>query len=401
MYLKQYALMILSCITLFILEGCTNKDFEGIAHIPTEYQKIDFSLDSIASDLFVIPLSASIPIPYSYFVESEDSCLYYRHPPSGKIFKFNFNGKLINILDKNGRGPEEYLGLGDFYVDTTLNIHISNNYNGILVYDRNYTYLSKTMYPDKVNGRIEVRWLDNRIHLFYFNLTDTGNSWFLLDSDGTVLDSRLSIDKYELPIRTNDIQIFQNHKKLYRYYNKNDTIYEIDNYGIRPFRVINREYKDGFDLLKKNTLDKPPLLISEPHRVIRNIFGIGDCWIIKISKFYRANGYTEQETILYSLKENLSYLINSDIVKEGTMTNRGILNDWIGYGSFNPRSAMEVHGDKYLIWTMTAIEFISYVQSEGFVNSIPKRPCLKQKMISIGDTLNIDDNPILMLLKLK
>ena len=56
-----------------------------------------------------------------------------------KIVVYDTNGIFQYALDKKGRGPEEYLDIKSFAVDSAY-IYIIDNYKGTLLYERPQTY---------------------------------------------------------------------------------------------------------------------------------------------------------------------------------------------------------------------------------------------------------------------
>jgi hypothetical protein len=50
---------------------------------------------------------------------------------------------------------------------------------------------------------------------------------------------------------------------------------------------------------------------------------------------------------------------------------------------------------------MDAVDFKNMVQSDEFINAIPKRPDLKLNYQKLADTIDNNSDPILFLLKLK
>jgi len=387
-------------IILVISASCVKKDVNDIQSIPTDYERITFSLDSIASDLLIIPLSDEIPVPYSYYVECMGNYIYYSYPPTGKIYRYNLAGKLVDVLDKKGRADKEYQYLYEYMLDYKSNIYISTGIDKIVVYNNKYNYLRDIKYPVKRNGLIKAKFFDKCIHLFYFNFSDSGFSWIMIDTLGDVLNSYPVLDKYEPYTRSNDIQLFSNNGYLYRFYNRNDTIYEIDKNGLKPYRIISRNFSDGFDLVVDNVDTNRVQLLQEPHRVINSIYGIGDYWLIDMWK-YQSGKLFEVETVLYDYNNNRSYLINKVEFKDADNTVMGIPNDWIGSGSIYPRDIVEINGKKHLLYPLDAFNFIKYVNSIEFKDNGAKRPELKQKFQDVADNLTIEDNPVLLLLELK
>ncbi len=111
--------------------------------------------------------------------------------------------------------------------------------------------------------------------------------------------------------------------------------------------------------------------------------------------------YIAEETVLYDIEENRYYLLNEYNRYKNPKYQNGIPNDWVGAGCIFPIRTLEVKGERYLFSMIDAYDFLEYVNSNDFKESIPKRPDIKQRFQKIADTLTIEDNPVLLLLKLK
>lgn len=393
-------------ILAIILASCSRQNEkiigENLGILPNSFTPKDLSLSEIATDIKIIPLSNDIPIPSVRFIIWNDSIFYIAYKAQGKIYRFAQDGNYIDMLDKQGRGEGEYQYIVDFFIDkSTGYIYVSTNINKIVVYDNNFNHLRDIKYPQKRDGGLRAKWLDNYIHIFYFNYTGQGYNWFKIDTLGNVLDSSPCVDTYKLPAPTFAIQLFHNNNKLYRYFDYNDTIYEIDNDGYRPYILVNRMFSDGYNdvYIEGESPYNPNSNISR--RRIRSIFGIGDYWLINYQKIKNTVNYRLEETVLYDYNANVSYIVNSFEPVRGSPFSIGLFNDWVGSGSIYPRDILEINGSKYILHSTDAIKFLDFVNSEEFEKGTPQRQEIKQKMKEIADTLTIDDNPVLILLELR
>ncbi len=63
-----------------------------------------------------------------------------------RIFIFDLSGNLIKMIDNQGRGPREYVGLSDIYIDTAKSELLANERlgTGIIHYTLNGDYIAKT-----------------------------------------------------------------------------------------------------------------------------------------------------------------------------------------------------------------------------------------------------------------
>jgi len=70
---------------------------------------------------------------------------------------FDMDGRHLNTLNKTGRGPEEYLNLTDFTIDSKGNIFIASQNEGIIEYDTNLNFIKKRLPgKDESAGFIDI-----------------------------------------------------------------------------------------------------------------------------------------------------------------------------------------------------------------------------------------------------
>ena len=384
--------------------SCSEEEENLPPVMPDHFEEIDFSLDDIATDLKVIPLSNDVPVLRSRHVEWYDERYYIGDLYNNRIYRFTSDGKYIDMLDRQGRGAEEYLYIVDFFIDErTGHIYISTNIDKIVVYNQDFEFVRNIPYPQEREAALDAKWLNGSIHLFYFNYSGEGNGWVNIDTSGQIINSRQAIDKYKLPCSEFDIQIFENNGRLYRHYNLNDTIYEIDSTGYHPYCLVGRKFSDGYNLVvDERTGGRSFHKTNDPYREFRSIYGIGDYWLINYRKIFPSAEYNViEETVLYDYKKNKSYLINSCRSERGVPVHIGPPNDWAGWGAIFPRAYLEIDNDNYILYPMDSYRFIERTLCDDFINSDPSRPAIKQRMIDIADTLSMEDNPVMVLLKLK
>jgi hypothetical protein len=80
---------------------------------------------------------------------------------------------------------------------------------------------------------------------------------------------------------------------------------------------------------------------------------------------------------------------------------KGLPNDWAGFGALQPVSIVNINSVPHIVSFMDAVDFKNMVQSDEFINAIPKRPDLKLNYQKLADTIDNNSDPILFLLKLK
>jgi hypothetical protein len=367
--------------------------------MPDEFTTINFTLDSIASDLIIIPIKGDMPLYRYAYIEWFNPYFYYSSPGHGKIYRIDTIGNVVDVLDKRGRGRGEYLYLSDFFIDCPGNIYVSNAVDKIIVYNNMFAYLYDIDLPVERDGLISIRYLNDQIHAFYFHYSGGGYSWMTFDSTGYVLDSERNFDIYKPNRVSYPTHVFENNNKLYRFLFSNDTIFEVDSTGYHPYRIINRNFKDGFNLNHDYETDFNGDPVPDKKRVIRSIFGIGDYWLINFQKLQSSVHYRLEETVLYDYTQNKYYLVASDQEIDRSIS-VGLRNDWIGIGTFFPMNTLRSPNHKFLVSVREASKYLELTSNENFNNSHPVRPEIKRRMESIRDTLTLDDNPVMFFLKL-
>jgi len=401
---------IIIVLTCFIIFSCSMKDSSEISSFPTSFAENEFSLDSIAVDLSFVPLNFdSIPVsqvmdvkwqfPYLYICTAADTKV-------GRLSQFSINGELLRSMDKTGRGPGEYLSIQQFCVDEKGSVYI-NTWHKIVVFDKDLNHLRDIKWPHDINFA-EMHMLEGNIYLFPKSVSEVPKyDWVVLDTLGKVLSSKV-FDCYHSVTYPPPFSmiIFENNNRLYRYRSISDTIFEIYGNDFHPKYLINRKFEDGYRMYSKEEISRNlrwDILMQSLNNVklryFESIYGIGEYWIIAYRKHISKN--VNFETVLFDCLNNRMTLLNSVEWHMNEPVYWGISNDWIGFGAIKPESLVKIGSDTYVVAIIDAMELKRMVNSDGFRNSVPKRPALKLELHTLADSLNYSSDPILMLLKLR
>ena len=168
--------------------------------------------------------------------------MYYIFDRSNSvIFIFNSEGKFINKLDKQGKGPKEYIELRDFDITEEGNIEILS-YNKILTYNSQLDLIEKrkTLFEDNKKLIPSVQFTSNGDYDLFFrgsfglrNPKEKGNyGVYCVNKDLKVL-GRYFPTSFMYP---------SSHATFYKSSGKinlsstfgNDTIYSVDKFKIYP-----------------------------------------------------------------------------------------------------------------------------------------------------------------------
>ena len=284
---KYYLIKLFIICGIILMCSCSgeNTNTEEISRIPGKFEKIDFSLDSIATDMLFVRFSNEVSLPFAQLVKWYEPYFYYsvRSFENAEIHRFTYEGKYVETLSKHGNGPDEYPGISDFFVDErTGNLYVVTN--KIVVFDRNLNYLRDIKYPDSTGRHVFAKLFNNQIHLFCFSFTGKGFDWIKMDTSGKVLESRKCTESISSPNYPSDFQVFKNSTGLYRFYNRNDTIFQVDSTGYHPYRLLTREFSDGYNMVNEEWTDVFQFdghRSNKPHRDLKSVLGIGDKWILQ------------------------------------------------------------------------------------------------------------------------
>jgi hypothetical protein len=373
---------------------------DEIIRLPTSFEKGDFSLSEIASDLIFIPLSTDVPIPTIRRIECFDSTIYIygTQQTNSMIFRFKFDGSYIDVLDKKGRGPDEYMAVNDFHVDKKGTIYVNcGTTKKILLYNNDLTYKTTIPYPKDVN-RSFVRWLDSTIIFFPNEMEEAiKHDWVETNYKGEIVNAKMD-DCYDRSFYAGtSLLLFKNDSIIFRYRTWSDTIYAISSNGSSAKYVFERLFEDG---LRMNSLDEIfflPIGYAQydawsNHAGKRNINAIHDIGN-KLIISYKGE---KMESVLFDPINNKSRIILDD--------NKGLAripNDWSGSGDIEIRNIVKVGSDRYIVDFIEAIKVKSMVQTDSFLKGESTKPEKKNEFQMLGDKLSENDNPVLVLVKLR
>jgi hypothetical protein len=358
-------------------------------------EKIDnlIQLDSVFLKRKVIPL------------ESSDNCLigeitkilFYRErmfilDKSIKLLAFDMNGKYLFNVGQEGRGPGEYASIRDFDIDETGNIYMLA-YQKILQYDKDGKYL-KTFRLNLVSENSEIfcnplEFAVKKDGNFYiwggsFGIKDNSEGKFFamyeITKDGKV------INKY-FPLKYNSTQGFERHR-FTRYSHLLliepnygvDTIYSIDNQGLKPRYYIdfgNKKMKirvpEGFGSLREFKLKVDQLFYHNVHACIET-----DEWL-----YFRFDHKMKRYNVYYAKKLGKAFVSNykTDSGLDGPVLITAMLeNDLVGY--CNPQHI---------------VKSINEVKTKGNLNLSANG----KEIIKNLNNLKPTDNPVLFVCSMK
>jgi len=377
-------------ILLIALCSCKSDSNNNIIIIdPENAIEKEVFLSQFAIDISYIPLENQILFRHPTRIETtEDRFIIANFPDN--ILSFNRNGNLLAEIGSRGRGPGEYnFGLY-FTVDSE---------NGLIyIYDRQthkiiaYSFCGsflKEFLINQFDGNFtDVFYSEGKIFLAGALLYGRPTyDWLILDTLGN-LHSKKNNSIPEFKTNFPGIGRFLISKDDILYWNNyNDTIFRIQDYSFQPAMYF-------------ATGD-----FRRPHQVIS---------LEEAGKYFDPRLMINTKSFLfigYDLRKQLytSYINkdDGDLIILGRTESRsifdlpGIPNDIDAGPAFPPFYYFQEDGEEFLIGWIYAYRLKSHIESETFKNFTPKYPEKKKELEKVAASLDENDNPVLMLVKLK
>jgi hypothetical protein len=376
----------LTLLLMLILCRCISHQEKQFFINPESIKKTKVFLSEYADSIQYIPLSFEVPIRSIRAIDFYDDLIFIGAGIEGMLI-FKTDGSFYKKIGNNGRGPGEYYSVNSFTIDYGNNlIYIldAGRAAKILVYSFNgdFKYELSNINLQGVFQKIVL--LDNKLYLFEIFIAGSAlYNWVEIDLNGNVVSTK----KNSIPIINTIATIYINPVYKYQngigYWNQyNDTLFRIEDgkFSARYFFA-----KGDFRLPTDNTSE-----LDKYFRVINILESDRYVWIIEI------NSPTDNVIILDKVKR-LSMSANDN----NKISLYGITNDVDGGLNFVPKSYFKENGYEYLIGINDAFLLKSHATSEAFKNSTPKYPEKKKELERLANSLSENDNPVLMIVKLK
>ena len=398
------------------------------------------SVDKREDDLIVIDFEANInnfkKISLSEIcedveyisLETNDSCLInrikYLDISSNyilvfdweKCLLFNRSGTFITQIGKKGRGPGEYSHPGQIRIINNKILIPDAGNNVIHIYDIKGNFIENVKSPGQFSNQIQVN--------NYFPITDslflvqipnlTGrekNRISMINRNGETLItySNTTFFNREKPkFYSSDLaaQFYSFNNKIRYKEQLIDTVWQIEEKKLLPIYVLNRGRfgtpNEIRELPAKDFISKISNSIF-----IDNIYETNRFLVLKTNfmkyypfDFFRNDLERKSPHSIIGLYEKLEgkfFFVEPNNIKEQVYPT-GFENDIDGGVNLMPEYLFE---DTLFVSWINSFELKNYFDSGTFKNSTPKFPEKKKALEKLANSLNENDNPVLMLVKLK
>jgi len=362
----------LSCIKS---ENSKNIDLSSI-------KKEIINLSEFSTKIEYIKLDNIILLRDVYNLKFSNNYIYIKSYDDG-LMQFNLDGGFVKTIGTFGKNQKTYDKNFQFAISPIDSTIIIYSINKVKVYSENNRLLNQFTidYPMSFTG-IDFLFPE------YFCLSTTnawGKTpyyWIILNKFGKTVDVKKNAMPYDLPCHRNPIPgsyTFINNRNLYYFEVFNDTLYH-----------INDTCDDAFLLFKHK-------------RLTHEIYNYN---------FENTRNYHRPLIIEYARKRLFIMYYNLDKIRLAFFSNRypsgvevinskndlGFENDFDGGVSFYPKFKKD---DDWLVMPIESYQLKEHVSSAAFKTSTPKYPKKKKELEKLANSLKEDDNPVLMLVKLK
>jgi hypothetical protein len=420
-YLKfnSYSATLAVCLLMFLNFACAEREETGgITKIEIE-KNIDNFLPFTISDLdceieyVVLETTSESMLIGVWSVDISDD--YILVADRDKCLLFDRNGNFISKIGSQGRGPGEnraFTQVKIFNDKIFLPDGLSNMMN---IFNINGEFIHALKSPGKFYVLNSNSWMPVTDSTFLVHIPNiTGNEEnraVLINNNGEILqkyaNTTFYIDGSDKSMALTPATFYKHNGNIHFKQSLNDTIWQLSDGYLNPSYVLDLgKYGISFEYY-----ELPWVLFREKLAdgiTIENIFETRDYILLSMNfwrnypfDFYRENPFNQVNSVyniigLYTKTGGEFFHVapsNVDHQIEPT----GFKNDIDGGINFLPKYAVN---DTLLVSWFHAYELEMYVASETFKNSIPKYPDKKKQLEELAASLDENDNPVLMVVKL-
>lgn len=358
--------------------------------VSTIENKSEMYLSDIASEVSYIPLetNANNLIRNIQKVVFTDNFIFVSDVDG--LYQFTAKGKYLKRIGNKGRGPGEYLSILNFIVNERANIVLVMGEYSTIEYDMEGNFVKNFK---RVPG-IQFEFIEqDRIVFYKPNSINSPVNLIITSLD------LIPIRKFYNPSPKPSNDFTRQHAPLYNFnghiYFKehwNDTLFCINDSVRVPHIIFNEKdvlLDKSFELKSNSSV---PDLISQLDKIedklmTSNIFESDRFVLISYSQGMNSR-VQKYVRILFDKKNNNTFRIN-----KGEFT-----NDIDGGIDFFPKQIVD---SRVLIQWLDVFNLKAYTATVDFATSAPKYPSKKKELEKLSSNLKDNDNPVLMLLKLK
>lgn len=397
-------------LSLIICVTACSKNKQKVSEIAfSDFIHKELFLSDFASNIHYIPLDGQVALKHIHDVYVIDR--QFVVATSSGVVRYNDKGVFLNRIGRKGRGPCEYLYGVNIELDhstKTVLVLNSDGLNTVIRYDMKGNCINEIeIYPpidtihlkNNLIGQFYSSFTVESSELVFFAPNSYGftkDSWVWTDFKGNILNRKKNfIPEFNLNGYYTCLgNFYKLNGKSFFWELFNDTIFEINNdksyspkyiFGRDKYRLtpdvaskLSAEFEFGKNVYKNYM--KPQALFETSRHLFLNFSIHGNnYWAINDKNMWSWNYY----------------------ISGLTSKKKGFVNNLDAGIRFNPSFTKNIDHENCLIDYIYPYQLKAHVASEAFKNSKPIYPEKKKKLEELADSLDENDNPVLMLVKLK
>lgn len=402
--MKKLSILLTLIIVLF---SCTQKkELDNIIDLTLITEPNVTNLSELGSEITYIPLETNagcliqqldklIYEDGEYFLRSTSANNELRKKgapppppmmPTRSLFRFSKNGEFICQIGRKGNAPSEYIDIHEFLYNksnNTIDIFFPNDIKEFSldgIWKKNITIES--------NEVSSLAYTNNQFLGFVRNAEGQNEySFVLIDANGQITNKYKNKYKFASTQGTYfhpECIFYQYDGILHCKELHSDTIFSFVKGTFIPKYIL----KQGEAKFISNLREDVQYLYKNLGKFIihKNAFESKNYF------FYQYNWEKRDNYFIKNKSNGTQYLIDNET---------GLVNDLDSGPNFKIQNTITVDGNEYLTSWINAFELKAHVASNDFKNSTPKSPEKKKELEQLANSLNENDNPVLMLVKLK
>lgn len=370
---------------LAFVVACNKND--GIPIItPANMISNELTLSDIADEVGYIKLDNSFLLSEIKDIKKTEDRYFIR--TSDGLFCFDSDGIFIRQIGKKGKGPQEYSWVSDFTLDKDMGLIYLIDHKKVMV----FTFLGelKTIFPTPGEHSLSNIYFYNN-HLYFpkgFGFGGLETEWFETDTSGNVIRKKNNyIANIKPMVEYSPNLMFYNDKGLYYWNQLNDTIFSVDK-NIEPaywfakdkFRITATDLQSEDNYRNKASWQLLSLQAT-------NRFMVFDYLLLKDKKeIFAIYDITKRKMYEWQVLDNFEA--------------RGV-NTFDSGPVFIPKSISKINNDEYFTSWVDSYLLKAHIASEAFKNSTPEFSEKKEGLEQLANSLDENDNPVLVLVRLK
>lgn len=356
----------------------------------TRLVKKEMQLSDLSETIKYIPLDNRVivgDINDSKRIKIFDNNIFIWDYKKG-LLRFSKDGKFINHIGTIGRGPSEYGQYSAFDINkNSREVYILED-KKFLVFNFDGDYIrNEVIKSDYYLYNIDFISPGSLILATNNSYGESPFNWICSDCFGNILNVKNNYIRFKPPELSSLIPSMITYKF-------DDAVYYYEQYNDTIFKISNSEIKSAYIFLHDKTRFTPEIFIRDGMRNLSSYYIPRN--IIESSKYLIILFHINSKNKLTVLNKK-----NKNFFEIKGRKNNGIFNDIDGGINFLPLIYNEEENEEYLISVINAFEYKVHVTSDAFKNATPKYPEKKTELEKLANSLDENDNPVLMLVKLK